>query len=165
MERMNIVNFEDGHCKRLRSYLDSYLNNELMVETNHDVIRHLEACEDCSRLLEDRARLKAQLKRAVMHEYAPAALRERIGSDLRRGRGFSFSRLSIALAVATAALVIAAVTFFTGGPPKNQLSQNAGLETRDHLVFVVSNETSDANLQIARSLGPSVRDLLVRLES
>lgn len=289
---MNIVNFEDGHCKRIRSYLDSYLNNELMVETNHEVLRHLEACEDCSRSLEDRARLKAQLKRAVMQEYAPAALRERITADLRRSPGFSLSRVSLALAAAAAVLVIAAVTFFTWGPPKNQLSlqakvapadvtgqilkigfddhvfcaidhhlankqftpekmaehlgpdyaglvalvkermprdytvavghrchyqgrefihlimrnqsnvvslvitrknaeafptngvaaiaqaagspiyqaawanqQIAGLETRDHLVFVVSNETSDANLQIATSLGPSVRDLLARLES
>jgi anti-sigma factor (TIGR02949 family) len=289
---MNIVNFEDGHCKRIRSYLDSYLNNELMVETNHEVLRHLEACEDCSRALEDRARLKARLKHAVMQEYAPAALRERITTDLRRSRGFSFSRVSFALAAAAAVLVIAAVTFLTWGPPKNQLSlqakvapadvtgqilkigfddhvfcaidhhlankqfsaeqmaehlgpeyaglvalvkermprdytvavghrchyqgrefihlimrnqsdvvslvitrknaeafpvngvaaiaqaagspiyqaawanqQIAGLETRDHLVFVVSNETSDANLQIATTLGPSVRDLLARLES
>jgi len=289
---MNIVNFEDGHCKRIRSYLDSYLNNELMVETNHEVLRHLEACEDCARALEDRARLKARLKHAVMQEYAPAALRERITTDLRRSRGFSFSRVSFALAAAAAVLVIAAVTFFTWGPPKNQLSlqakvapadvtgqilkigfddhvfcaidhhlankqfsaeqmaehlgpeyaglvalvkermprdytvtvghrchyqgrefihlimrnqgdvvslvitrknaeafpangvaaiaqaagspiyqaswenqQIAGLETRDHLVFVVSNETSDANLQIATTLGPSVRDLLARLES
>ena len=288
---MNIVNFEDGHCKRIRSYLDSYLNNELMVETNHEVLRHLEACDECSRSLEDRSRLKAQLKRAVMQEYAPAALRERITSDLRRGRAFNFRRVSLALAAAAAVLAIAAVTFFTSGPPKNQLSlqakiaagdvtgqilkigfddhvfcaidhhlankqftpeqmaehlgpeyaglvalvkekiprnytvavghrchyqgrefihlimrnqsdvvslvitrknaeafptngiaaiaqaagpiyqaawanqQIAGLETRDHLVFVVSNETRDANLEIAASLGPSVRSLLARLES
>ena len=76
---MNVVNFEDGHCKRIRSYLDSYLSNELMVETNHEVLTHLETCGACSRSLEDRARLKAQLKRAVMQEYAPAALREVVG--------------------------------------------------------------------------------------
>lgn len=289
---MNVVNFEDGHCKRIRSYLDSYLNNELMVETNHEVLTHLEKCEECARSLEDRARIKAQLKRAVMQEYAPAALRERIASDLRRGRGFSFNRVSLALAAAAAVLVIAAVTFFTWGPHKKQLSLQAqvatgdvagqilkigfddhvfcaidhkladkqfaaeqmserlgpdyaglvalvrekipqdytvvvghrchylgrefvhlimrnqsdivslvitrknaesfpanaaaaiaqaaggpiyqsawanqhvaGFETRDHLVFVVSTEPSDTNLQIAASLAPSVRDLLARLES
>ena len=42
---MNVINFEDGHCKRIRSYLDSYLNNELMVETNHEVLTHLEKCD------------------------------------------------------------------------------------------------------------------------
>ncbi len=289
---MNVVNFEDGHCTRIRSYLDSYLNNELMVETNHEVLTHLETCGACSRSLEERARLKAQVKHAVMQEYAPAALRERIASDLRRGRGFSFNRVSLALAAAAAVLVIAAVTFFSWGPPKNRLSLQAevapgdvtgqilkigfddhvfctidhqlankqftaeqmserlgteyaglvalvreklpqgytvvvghrchylgrefvhlimrnqsdvvslvitrknaesfpanaaaaiaqaaggpiyqavwanqhvaGLETRDHLIFVVSNEPSDTNLQIAASLAPSVRDLLARLES
>ena len=289
---MNVVNFEGGHCKRIRSYLDSYLNNELMIETNHEVLTHIEKCEKCGRALEDRVRLKARLKHAVMQEYAPVALRERIGGDIRRGNGFSFSRISLALAAAAAVLVITVVSFLTWGPSKNHLSlqanvarsdvtgqvlkigfddhvfcaidhnlanreftaeqmseklgpeyaglvelvrqkiprgysvvvghrchylgrefvhlimrnqsdvvslvitrkngeafpsnaaaaisqaaggliynstlanQNvAGFETRDHLVFVVSNETSDANLQIAADLAPSVRDLLARLES
>jgi hypothetical protein len=289
---MNAVKFEDGHCRRIRSYLDSYLNNELIVETNHEVLTHLEKCEACSRSLEDRARLKAQLKRVVMQEYAPVALRERIANDLRRGRAFSFNRMSVALAAAAAVLVIVAATFLISRPAQKPLSlqaevapgdvtgqvlkigfddhvfcaidhhlankqftpeqmavnlgseyaglvalvkermpraytvavghrchyqgrefihlimrnqsnvvslvitrkngeafptdgvaaiaqasgspiyraawanqQIAGLETRDHLVFVVSNETSDANLQIATSLAPSVRDLLARLES
>jgi len=289
---MNVINFEDSRCKRVRSYLDSYLNNELMVETNHEVLTHLERCEACSRSLEDRARVKAQLKHAVMQEYAPAALRERIGVDLRRSRRFSFNTFSLAVAAAAAVLVIAAATFLTSSPTEKPLSlqaevspsdltgqvlkigfddhvfcaidhqlankqftpeqmaeklgpeyaglvalvkermprdytvavghrchyqgrefihlimrnqndvvslvitrkngeafptdgvaaivqaaggpiyhaawanqQVAGLETRDHLVFVVSNETSDANLQIAMSLAPSVRDLLAGLES
>lgn len=122
---MNIVNFADCRCKRIRPYLDSYLNNELMVETNHEVLRHLETCEACSQSLEDRARLKAQLKHAVMQEYAPAALRERIASDLRRGRGFSFSKISIALAAAAAVLVIAAATFLISRPNEKPLSLQA----------------------------------------
>ena len=289
---MNVVNFEDGHCKRVRSYLDSYLNNELMVETNHEVLTHLEKCETCNRSLEDRVRIKAQLKRAVVQEYAPAALRERIVSDLRRGRGFSFNKMSLALAATAAVLVIGAVTFFTWSPPKHQLSlqaavapgdvngqilkigfddhvfcaidhnlankqftaeqmseklgpeyaglvallkdkspedytvvvghrchyqgrefvhlivrnqrdvvslvitkkngeafqaagfetiaqsagggiykaewanqQVAGWETRDHLIFVISNQTNDTNMQIASSLAPSIRSFLTRLES
>ena len=118
---MKVINFEDGHCKRIRSYLDSYLNNELMVETNHEVLTHLETCEPCSRSLEDRARLKAQLKRAVTQEYAPPALRERIVSDLRRRRGFNFRNLSLAAAAAVAVaamLVIAAATLFTSNAGK-----------------------------------------------
>lgn len=290
---MNVINFEDAHCKRIRSYLDSYLNNELMVETNHEVLTHLEACGTCSRSLEDRARLKAQLKRAVMQEYAPAALRERIASDLRRTRGFSFKTLSLSFAAAAAVLVIAAATFFSlhsGAEPLSlqadvapgdvsgqvlkigfdnhvfctidhelanseftaeQMSEElgseyaglvallrekmpqgypvvvghrchyqgrefihlimrnqndvvslvitrkngetfptdgvaaivqaatgvpiyqaawanqqvAGMETSDHLIFVVSNKTNDTNMQIASGLAPSVRDFLARLET
>jgi anti-sigma factor RsiW len=289
---MNVINFEDSRCKRVRSYLDSYLNNELMVETNHEVLTHLETCEACSRSLEDRARLKEQLKHAVMQEYAPVALSERIGRDLRRSRGFSFNTLSLSLAAAAAVLVIAAVTLLTSSPAGKPLSlqaevargdvtghvlkigfddhvfcaidhqlanrqftpeqmsdrlgpeyaglvalvnermprdyavvvghrchyqgrefihlimrtqndvvslvitrkngeafptggvativqaaggpiysaawanqQVAGWETRDHLVFVVSNETMDTNLQIASTLALPVRDFLARLES
>ena len=115
---MKVINFEDGHCKRIRSYLDSYLNNELMVETNHEVLTHLETCEPCSRSLDDRTRLKTQLKRAVMQEYAPPALRERVASDLRRSRGFNFMALSLAAAAAAVMLVIVAATFFTSSSGK-----------------------------------------------
>ena len=130
---MNVINFEDGHCKRVRSYLDSYLNNELLVETNHEVLTHLEACDACSRSLEDRARVKAQLKRAVMKEYAPAALRERIGDDLRRSRGFSFNTFSLVFGAAAAAAVVAVVTFtfFTSSPTRKPLSLHAQVSPGD----------------------------------
>ena len=125
------VNFESGRCSRVRLYLDSYLSNELMVETNHEVLTHLEECAACSRLLEDRARLKAQLKRAVMKEYAPAALRERIGRDLRRNSGFRFNRISLSLAAAAAVLAIAVATFFVSRPASNSLSLQADVAAGD----------------------------------
>src|SRR5262244_2960134 len=53
---MKIVKFENGECKRVRSYLDSYLSNELMVETNLEVLKHLENCADCSREHQDSAK-------------------------------------------------------------------------------------------------------------
>ena len=289
---MNVIKFEHGECQRIRSYLDPHMNNELTVEANHDVLTHLEKCEACSRSLEDRVRVRAQLKRAVIREYAPTSLQERIRSDLRHARGFRSNAFSFSLVAAAAVLVIAVVTFFTFTPGKSSLSLQAevapgdvtgqvlkigfddhvfcsidhnfankrftaeqmseklgpdymglielanekmpqdyavvvghrchyqgrefihlimrnqkdvvslvitrkkgeafqadsvaaiteaargrtyhatwanqhvaGLETRDHLVFVVSIETNDANLQIATSLAPSVRDFVARLES
>jgi anti-sigma factor RsiW len=128
---MNVINFEDGRCKRIRSYLDSYLNSELMIETNHEVLMHLETCGECSRSLEDRARLKTQLKRAVMQDDAPAALRERIGSDLQRSRRAGVSTFSWSLAAAAAVLVIAAAIFFTAGPARDGLSLRAEVAPGD----------------------------------
>jgi len=130
---MNIVNIEDGYCKRIRSYLDSYLNNELLVETNHEVLKHLETCEACTRSLEDRARLKDQLKRAVMQEYAPVALRERISGSLRSGRRFKLSTFTLALAAAAALLVIAlTVPFaFKSNSIKEPLSLHAEVRSGD----------------------------------
>lgn len=128
---MNRINFEDAHCRRVRSYLDSYLNNELMVETNHEVLAHLEACEACSRSLADRSRLKTQLKRAVMSESAPAALRARIDAELRSSRGFSFNKISLALAAAAAVVLIAATTYFITSSPKTPLSLQAEVAPND----------------------------------
>ena len=35
-------------CDQTRKYLDSYISSELLVETNHELLRHLEACAACS---------------------------------------------------------------------------------------------------------------------
>ena len=104
---MKIVKFENGECKRVRSYLDSYLSNELMVETNLEVLKHLESCADCSQVLDDRARIKSQLKRAVLNVQAPAALQERIRSDIRRPRSLNFNLTQSWILAAAAAIVLA----------------------------------------------------------
>jgi hypothetical protein len=85
---MTLKGFEGGQCRKIRSYLDSYLNDELLVETNHEVIKHLDICWDCARALEDRVRVKDQLKRAVLADTAPIDLHERIRNDIRRTRRF-----------------------------------------------------------------------------
>lgn len=51
-------------CKEFRERLDSYLKDELLVETNHDVIQHLEACAACRRELAARREIRRQLRRA-----------------------------------------------------------------------------------------------------
>lgn len=169
------VNFESGRCERVRLYLDSYLSNELMVETNHEVLTHLEVCAACSRLLEDRARLKAQLKRAVMQEYAPAALRERIGEDLRRNRGFSFNRISLSLAAAAAVLAIAVATFFVSRPANDSLSLQAEVAAGDaagqvlkigfddHVFCTIDHRLADRQFtpeQMSERLGPEYSGLI-----
>jgi hypothetical protein len=172
---MNVINFEDGHCKRMRSYLDSYLNNELMVETNHEVLAHLDSCKECARSLEERARLKAQLKRAVMQDYAPAALRERIGADLRRSRRFSLNRFTLTLAAAAAALLIAVTAFFTSSAGKNVLSVQAEVARGDvtgqilkigfddHVFCAIDHHLDNKHFtpeQMSERLGPEYKGLL-----
>ncbi|MFY9569783.1 MAG: hypothetical protein WAV20_00105, partial [Blastocatellia bacterium] len=43
--------------------------------------------------------------------------------------------------------------------------QVAGMETRDHLAFVISNETREENEQLAFQLAPAVSNFLKRLEA
>ncbi len=51
-------------CREFRELIDSYLSEELLVETNHEMIRHLEGCVSCRAELDDRRRLRARLKSA-----------------------------------------------------------------------------------------------------
>lgn len=46
--------------------IDSYLSDELLVETNHDVLRHLENCGECRVFLADCRELRNRVRRAVM---------------------------------------------------------------------------------------------------
>lgn len=51
-------------CRDFREVADSYLSDELLVETNHDVIAHLEACAECRRELAARRELRTSLRTA-----------------------------------------------------------------------------------------------------
>ena len=49
-------------CRDFREVADSYLSDELLVETNHDVIAHLETCADCRHELAARRELRTILR-------------------------------------------------------------------------------------------------------
>jgi hypothetical protein len=105
---MNVINFNEKACERIRRYFDSYLDNELLVETNHEVLRHLSVCPDCTKALDARARLKLTVKRAVEQETAPAVLLESIQSRIRGRRSFfDFDLRQWALAAAAMVILVA----------------------------------------------------------
>src|SRR5207247_2439839 len=70
-KRMNRIQFGEGACEKTRKYLDSYISNELLVETNHDVLHHLESCPACSAELDARTQLRTRLKAAVNTQSVP----------------------------------------------------------------------------------------------
>src|SRR5688572_15180015 len=51
-------------CRDFREVADSYLSDELLVETNHDMIAHLEACSECRRELAARREVRTTLRAA-----------------------------------------------------------------------------------------------------
>ena len=83
-KRMNVISFEQNNCRRIQAYLDSYLNNELLDETTHEVLRHLEKCPNCSDALRSRRQVKELLKGAVLKDSAPTDLQERISRSIRK---------------------------------------------------------------------------------
>ena len=52
-------------CQEFREMMDSYLSDELLVETNHEVLRHLENCAACRSELAARRELRARVRSAV----------------------------------------------------------------------------------------------------
>jgi hypothetical protein len=68
-------------CRRFRDIADSYLSEELLVETNHEVLRHLESCPTCRAELAARRQVRRVLRSAFARAEAlqpPADLAERV---------------------------------------------------------------------------------------
>ncbi len=53
------------NCREFDEIADSYLSDELLVETNHELIRHLESCGGCRNAMAERRELRARLRSAV----------------------------------------------------------------------------------------------------
>src|SRR5215468_432683 len=105
---MKVVNFNDRACERYRRYFDAYLDNELLIETNQDVLQHLTSCTECTRILDDRARVKQAVRSAVEAEDAPSELVVAVRSQLGAHRGL-FPSNSVRWMMAAAAVVLAIV--------------------------------------------------------
>jgi anti-sigma factor RsiW len=51
-------------CRDVREMADSFLAEELLTETNHEILRHLETCPVCREDIAARRALRAAVKRA-----------------------------------------------------------------------------------------------------
>ena len=74
------------NCQQFREMLDSYLSDELLVETNHEVLHHLETCALCRHALAARRDLRAQLRAAIRNTpemRITPAFAARLQADLR----------------------------------------------------------------------------------
>ena len=52
-------------CRDVRELADSFLSDQLLVETTHDILRHLETCPACREEFEARRLLRNRLRMAV----------------------------------------------------------------------------------------------------
>jgi hypothetical protein len=93
-------------CRDIRELGDSFLCEELLTETNHEILRHLEACPSCRTDIEARRRLRGAL-RVAFHaapDLAPSPgfahrLQERLReTDVRERRSWVPRRRWIAVA-------------------------------------------------------------------
>jgi anti-sigma factor (TIGR02949 family) len=104
---MNRVQFGEGACEKTRRYMDAYISNELLVETNHEMLRHLETCPACSAELETRGRLRSLLKSAVQNQPVPPGLPASVREQIRRRQTSPWTHWALASAAAFALCIAA----------------------------------------------------------
>jgi len=104
---------------------DSFLCEELLTETNHEILRHLETCPPCRAELDQRRRLRSTLRAAFEHAPElqpsasfPAGLRDRLrDASLAPPRSRGLSRRWFALAAGIVLAIGAAGITFVKRPP------------------------------------------------
>lgn len=105
--------FDCASCERVCSYLDSYIGDELLVETNAKIQRHLQDCRECAAELKGRERLKNLLQRATRAEVVPPELGAKIRAGIRANSSAGmFSQTGLRLAVATLLIAVSCVSIW-----------------------------------------------------
>ncbi|HKX33051.1 MAG TPA: hypothetical protein VJ302_35545 [Blastocatellia bacterium] len=115
-------------CWSFKDLLDSYLSQELAVETNHAMLRHAEQCGICRREMAARRQLREKLRQVCLREkmsqdaYARLYARVRVeayGGLPRAKKGQHkwtnvFNRIFASPVVLPAAITVAFLLFATG---------------------------------------------------
>lgn len=96
----------NGDCRQMRELMDSYISGELTVESNHDVLRHIERCEACRSELARRERMSALLMESFGAAPDASAMASRITQTLDREQ-YRWGRLARYGSIAAALLLIA----------------------------------------------------------
>jgi len=98
------------NCREFSEIIDSYLSGELLVETNHSVIRHLEQCRNCREILAVRRVIRERLSSAARNaeeSIIDSSFAARLRSDLRsKAVGPRFGPFAWQVILAGAACVI-----------------------------------------------------------
>jgi anti-sigma factor RsiW len=125
-------------CRDARELADPFLSDQLLLETTHDIVRHLETCPACRAEFEARRRLRTRLQAAVdaAPDLAPgpefvAALAER----LRPAAPAPIPRrawLQSWMAAAAAALAIVGGALVTREVRRSRLASMASGAAGDH---------------------------------
>jgi len=102
-------------CRDVRDLADSFLSEQLLVETNHELLRHLEGCPDCRAEVEARRTLRASIQRAVLNADT-LRMREEFARDLvprlrASGGGAGWSVRGWRGAAAAAVVMLAALVW------------------------------------------------------
>ena len=132
------------NCNDTRKYFYAFLDGELDVEKNVEVLAHLDMCYECSLKIERERLIQKRVKETVCMVNAPAYLEHKILRSVERKPNFFAlfkkslllkNRLIPLIGVATAIILI--VSFFT---IQNNLKRQAALKaSRGNLLLTLAD--------------------------
>jgi anti-sigma factor (TIGR02949 family) len=99
---MTNLTFDELACRSTQAKLDAYVDDELLVETNLEIARHFERCQNCAKEATARREVRARVKTAVRLAPVPVGLEARVRERLRhsgRDRGTPWSLMAIAAVI------------------------------------------------------------------
>lgn len=102
----------NADCRRTRELMDSYISGELTVESNHELLQHVERCDGCRAELSRRERTRALLIESFGAAPDAGAIEARIARaiDQHERQWWRFARYG-SVAAALALAVGAAIWF------------------------------------------------------
>jgi len=179
---MRVVSLRSKICEKSRENLDAYISGELLIETNQDVLQHLENCTVCCDSVLVRLRLKDRLKQTVSATPVPSDLRDRLETAIRRQASSRQGRAvwphwSLAAAVLLVlGLTVSALRLVNLRSPSAEITlatrdltvseQAAALlkiGISDHIHCVMESRSDEEFLtseQIAQEMGPHYQGLI-----
>lgn len=123
------------NCRDFRDVADSFLSDELLTETNHEILQHLDTCPSCRADMAGRRQIRSLLRAAFNRapDLQPAAdfagrLRERMrvaAADVRRDSPLSRRWLMLAASVLLTAGLVGALFLTQLLVPVDALARDA----------------------------------------
>ena len=148
----------NGDCRQVRDRMDSYISGELTVESNHDVLRHLERCESCRAELARREQTRALLVESFGPAPDATAMQARIAQALdREQRGWSGIARYGSVAAALV-LVVGLAAWFSR--PVDAAAFDDSVDDHIACALTYGPETRYDATRSAESLEPAYRKIL-----
>lgn len=146
------------NCNIVRKYFYAFLDGELDVEKNIEVLSHLDMCYECSLKIEKERLIQRRVKETVCTVNAPAYLKQEILRSAERRPNFFtlfikdfLLKNRLALISGIAAVVVLSICFFIiqNKLKKNNFLRLAELKYHD---YIMKRLDPDIHLQDSKSI-------------
>src|SRR5262249_32487677 len=98
---MTHLKLDDFTCRNAQAKLDSYIDDELLVETNLELTQHFDRCPECAVEVATRRELRSRIRAAVRLTAVPpgldALVRERLRQSPRNRPPWSLMAIAAVL--------------------------------------------------------------------